>query len=219
MRQERKQKDRFALVLILSFCLMALVSVFAVKSGIDRIRDNIESGETADVVKEKAVEETKDEATGEVVDSRESENSGSSGGGTSGGGFVAPLSGEIVMPYSMDMPVYWETLDQYMTHGGVDLAASAGTEVKSCAAGTVTRVDEDDRFGVVVEINHGNGIISRYGNLAEDGLVELGEVVAQGETIGKVGKTARFESSGEEHLHFEMRKDDEPVNPSDYIRL
>ena len=94
------------------------------------------------------------------------------------------------------MPIYWETLDQYMTHDGIDLAAPAGTSVKTCASGTVTRIEKDDRYGMIVEISHGNDLLSLYGNLAEDDLVELGEVVSRGDVIGKVGKNFAAGMSG-----------------------
>lgn len=105
-----------------------------------------------------------------------------------------------------------------MTHDGIDLAAPAGTSVKTCASGTVTRIEKDDRYGMIVEISHGNDLLSLYGNLAEDGLVELGEVVSRGDVIGKVGKTSTFEASGAEHLHFSMKLKDEPVDPGKYIK-
>ena len=122
------------------------------------------------------------------------------------------------MDYSMDMPIYWATLDQYMTHEGVDIAGSAGSEVKACAAGTVTRVEEDDRFGITVEVNHGEGLISIYGNLQQEGLIELGEVVDKGAVIGKVGQSSSFEFQDPQHLHFAMTLNGSPVNPHDYIQ-
>ena len=213
MRQEKKLKDRPAIALVLFFCLAALVAVFAVTSTVNKVRDNLQVDKAAEVVKKKAVSKTSDNTAAKVIDSRDSNNSGSSSSG-----FVKPLSGEVVQKYSMDMPIYWETLDQYMTHDGVDLAAPAGTSVKTCASGTVTRIEQDDRYGMIVEISHGNDLLSLYGNLAEDGLIELGEVVSCGDVIGKVGKTSTFEASGPEHLHFALKLKDEPVDPGKYIK-
>lgn len=219
MRQEKKQRDKPAIALVLCFCLMALVSVFTVKSGIDKIKDNMQGSQTTDVVKEKAVnEETNTEtktAQGSVVDSRNNTADKTPKGSASE--FIVPLHGEIIMDYSMDMPIYWKTLDQYMTHSGIDIAAPAGTSIKACAGGTVTRIDEDDRFGIVVEINHGNGFISMYGNLANDGLIELGEVVSKGDVIGKVGQSSMFEFESPDHLHFEIFKDGKNKNPEKYV--
>ena len=214
MRQEKKQRDRPAIALVLFFCLAALVAIFTVTSTVNKVRDNLQVDKAAEVVKKKAVSKTQEKATTKVVDSQDGKSSDSS----SSTGFVMPLSGEVIQKYSMDMPIYWETLDQYMTHDGVDLSAPAGTNVKTCASGTVTRIEKDDRYGMIVEISHGNDLLSLYGNLAEDGLVELGEVVSCGDIIGKVGKTSAFEASGEDHLHFSLKKKDEPVDPGKYIK-
>lgn len=214
MRQEKKVKDRPAIALVLFFCLAALVAVFAVTSTVNKVRDNLQIDKAAEVVKKKAVNKTSENTAAKVVDSQDSKSSGSN----SSASFIKPLSGEVIQKYSMDMPIYWETLDQYMTHDGIDLAASAGTSVKTCASGTVTRIEKDDRYGMIVEISHGNDLLSLYGNLAEDGLVELGEVVSRGDVIGKVGKTSTFEASGAEHLHFSMKLKDEPVDPGKYIK-
>ena len=213
MRQEKKQRDRPAIALVLFFCLAALVAVFAVTSTVNKVRDNMQVDKAAKVIKKKTVNKTSDKTAAKVIDSQDS-----SSGSSSSSGFVKPLSGEVIQKYSMDMPIYWETLDQYMTHDGVDLAAPAGTSVKTCASGTVTRIEKDDRYGMIVEISHGNDLLSLYGNLAEDGLVELGEVVSCGDVIGKVGKTSTFEACGAEHLHFSLKLKDEPVDPGKYIK-
>ncbi|MDY3036962.1 MAG: M23 family metallopeptidase [Eubacteriales bacterium] len=214
MRQDKKQKDRPAAALVLCFCLMAIVSVFVVKASIDKVHDKMQSEKAADVVKEKAVDEST-EASQNIVDSIDTlENSGE----TDGSSFIVPVTGDIIMDYSMDMPVYHKTLDQYMTHSGIDIAAPSGTTVSACASGTVTRIDEDDRLGITVEINHGNGIISVYGNLAKNDLIELGEIVSKGDTIGRIGRTSLFEFEEDDHLHFEIRNGSEPDDPRNYIQ-
>ncbi len=218
MRQDKKQKDIPAITLVLCFCLMALVSVFVVKANVDKIRDTAQSNKAADVVKEKAVEENT-ETEADIVDSLDSTDSGADDTESQNAAeFTAPLSGEIIMDFSMDMPIYQKTLDQYMTHSGIDIAAPEGTGVSACAAGTVTRIEEDDKLGIVVEINHGNNLLSVYGNLAGDDLIELGEIVSKGDTIGKVGRTSLFEFGEDDHLHFEMRKNGDPVAPGSYIK-
>lgn len=238
VRQDRKQKDKPAAALALCFCLMALVSVFAVKSNIDKVNDNMADTESSQVLKEKSVENAEDvaektETSTEIVDSREdgsqenhtndagydegadTDENGSSAGSASE--YIMPVEGEIIMEYSTDMPIYWQTLDQYMTHSGIDIASAAGAPVQACAAGTVTKIEENGKMGITVEINHGNDLISVYSNLASDGLVELGEVVKKGAVIGKVGQSAMLEFESPDHLHFEMRLGENPVNPGDYF--
>ncbi len=244
MRQDKKQKDKPAIALALCFCLMALVSVFAVKSNIDKVNENMGTAETSEVVQKKAVDDVKNdsenaaeredatekvETATEIVDSRDSQpqeppsgdNAGSvaDNDATPAPEYMMPVDGEIIMEYSMDMPIYWKTLDQYMTHSGIDIASAVGTPVQACAAGTVTKIEENDKMGVTVEINHGNDLISVYSNLAADGLIELGEIVKKGTVIGKVGQSAMFEFENPEHLHFEMRRGEKPVDPGDYLTI
>lgn len=217
MRADKKKTNKPATAIVMCFCLMALVSLFVVKASIDKVKDNME---TADVVKKQAIDEIEKDDP-EVVDSRDS-NTGSGNDAESDGNgpsnYMFPVDGNIITKHSMDMPIYWKTLDQYMVHSGIDIASKVGTPVQACAAGTITKIEEDDSMGVTVEINHGNGLISIYRNLAADGLIELGEVVTQGTVIGKVGQSAMFEFESPDHLHFEMKKNGEIVNPLDYLK-
>lgn len=214
MRQDKKKSNKPAAALVMCFCLMALVSVFTVKASIDKIK---ESAETADVVKKQAVEQI-EKATPEVVDSRDNDTTQPSDDAAGTSDFIFPVEGEIIMEYSMDMPIYWKTLDQYMVHGGIDIASETGTAVQACADGTVTKIEENDKLGMTVEINHGNGMISVYSNLAADGLIELGEIVTQGTVIGKIGQSALYEFESPPHLHFEMHKDEKAVDPREYLK-
>lgn len=213
MRSDKKKAGRPATAIAMCFCLMALVSIFAVKASVDKVKNSLE---TADVVKKQSVEKA-EESTPEVVDSRDNINDPSTES-ESDHDHIFPVEGDIIMKYSTDMPIYWKTLDQYMVHNGIDIAAKCGTPVQACSNGTVTKIEENDKMGITVEINHGNGLISVYSNLATDGLIELGEIVTQGTVIGKVGQSAMFEFESPDHLHFEMRKNNEPVDPGNYLK-
>jgi len=131
--------------------------------------------------------------------------------------FEAPLSGKIITEFSANSPVYSKTLDQYMTHYGVYIASPLDTQVKAIADGTVTKIYTDDKYGITVEINHGDGLTSIYGNLSTDSMAEVSDVVTKGQVISGVGDTSLFESLEESHLHFEMRKDGVSVDPKAYI--
>ena len=214
MRQEKKVKDRPAIALVLFFCLAALVAVFAVTSTVNKVRDNLQIDKAAEVVKKKAVSKTSENTAAKVVDSQDSKSSGSN----SSASFIKPLSGEVIQKYSMDMPIYWETLDQYMTHCGIDIEAPADSQVVAVAEGTVTAIYNDDRYGLSVEITHPGHVITIYSNLADSSeLVEVGDVVTAGEIIGGVGSTGLFESLEPAHLHFEMLIDGAYVDPADHI--
>lgn len=131
--------------------------------------------------------------------------------------FIMPVLGEVVCVFSQDRLLYFKTLDQWRIHGGIDLAADRGTPVKAVANGVVTDVKDDPRWGITVVIEHDSGLKTVYSNLASDEMVVQNEKVAQGDIIGCVGNTAAFESAEQPHLHFEVWKDNEPVNPEDYL--
>ncbi len=98
-------------------------------------------------------------------------------------------------------------------HKGVDFAAPYGTEVISAAAGVVTMAISKNGYGKLVEINHGNGYVTRYGHNSAV-VVKVGERVVKGQVIAKVGSTGR--STGP-HVHFEVRRNGQVVNPAEYI--
>lgn len=211
MREEGKKKNRAAMALTLCFCVMALTSLFAVKASLEKIQNAADLSGTADST-EKVSENAEAAARTPVVDSQDSNSSV-----TQQKAYIMPLSGKVQLEYSMDSLVYSKTLDQYMTHPGVDISANMSSKVSAVANGTVTKVYNDDRYGMTVQITHKDGCISTYSNLSAQGLVEVGDEVTQGQTIGCVGDTALFESLDEAHLHFEMSKNGETVDPGDYI--
>jgi murein DD-endopeptidase MepM/ murein hydrolase activator NlpD len=101
----------------------------------------------------------------------------------------------------------------YTLHAGIDFAAREGSDVQSVAAGIVTDVGERSGYGQMVEINHGNGYVTRYGH-NEKILVKVGDRVNKGQRISLIGSTGR--STGP-HVHFEVMLNDAIVNPQQYI--
>ncbi len=132
--------------------------------------------------------------------------------------FIMPVEGEILREYAKENLVYSTTLDEWITHNGIDIAAEKTTVVKASAAGTIKSIKNDPRYGLTVVIEHVNGYETVYSNLLTAEFVEEGEEVKQGQTIGTVGNTATFEISDESHLHFEILKDDEYIDPELYIK-
>jgi murein DD-endopeptidase MepM/ murein hydrolase activator NlpD len=100
-------------------------------------------------------------------------------------------------------------------HSGLDFAAPWGSAVLSAGYGKVTFVGSMSGYGNCVEITHGNGLITRYGHLSSF-LVKEGQTVATGTPIAKVGSTGR--STGP-HLHFEVRRQDNAVDPAGYLAV
>lgn len=132
--------------------------------------------------------------------------------------FAMPVEGEILREYAKESLVYSPTLDEWITHNGIDVAAEKTTVVKASAEGTVKSIKNDPRYGLTVVIEHANGFSSVYSNLLTAEFIEEGENVEQGQTIGTVGNTATFEIADESHLHFEILKDDVSVDPELYIK-
>ncbi len=131
--------------------------------------------------------------------------------------FTWPVNGTIISDYSVEALAYDITMGDWRTHSGLDIGASAGTEVLATAAGTVTAVYEDDLLGTTVVIDHGGNLVSIYSNLSAVPAVKVGEKVSTGTIIGTVGKTAIAESGLAPHLHFSIYRADEAVNPLDYL--
>lgn len=125
--------------------------------------------------------------------------------------FVPPLDGKWVEPFSGETSVYNQTLGHYATHEAVDIAASYGALVKSCAGGTVLSVYEDPLLGGVVQVDHGGGYVAVYASLCQI-LVAQGDPVAAQDTLGCAGIGLGEEHLGA-HLHLRMEKDGVAVDP------
>lgn len=98
-------------------------------------------------------------------------------------------------------------------HEGVDFMADSGTPIHAAGGGIVVYADSYAGYGNMIEIDHGNGLISRYAHSSKI-LAKVGDVVMKGQKIGEVGNTGR--STGP-HLHFEVRHRGAPQNPEHYL--
>lgn len=132
--------------------------------------------------------------------------------------FVKPVEGEIQKEFAKDTLIYSETLKEWVTHNGIDIKADKTTVVKSAEEGTVKSIKNDPRYGITVVIEHSKGYTTVYSNLLTAEFVKEGEKVKKSQTIGTVGNTATFEIADDYHLHFEILKDGENVDPNLYIK-
>jgi murein DD-endopeptidase MepM/ murein hydrolase activator NlpD len=119
--------------------------------------------------------------------------------------WVVPANG----PLSSLFGARWGT-----HHYGIDIAAPYGSTVRAASAGKVVRAGWYGGYGMIVIIDHGNGVTTRYGHNSQL-LVEEGDVVEAGQPISKVGSTGY--STGP-HCHFEVRIDDKPLDPIPFMR-
>jgi len=98
-------------------------------------------------------------------------------------------------------------------HKGVDFATDAGADVLAVASGIVTWSGPREGYGNLIEVNHGNGYVTRYAHNAVT-LVNVGDTVQRGEAIAVVGSTGR--STGP-HVHFEVLRDGTQIDPMAYV--
>ena len=98
-------------------------------------------------------------------------------------------------------------------HGGLDIGTRKGVPVKATADGVVAYSGRKGLLGKVIVLDHGHGMVTRYGHLSKT-LKERGDIVKRGEVVGEVGNTGR--STGP-HVHYEVRLNGIPVNPEKYI--
>jgi murein DD-endopeptidase MepM/ murein hydrolase activator NlpD len=118
-------------------------------------------------------------------------------------GFISSYFGEREDPFD----------GQETFHKGVDFAGAKGSTVVAVAAGVVTWAGERSGFGKMIEINHGDGYVTRYGH-NEKTLVSVGDTVKRGDAIGLMGSTGR--STGP-HVHFEVLRNGRQVDPLSFI--
>ena len=119
------------------------------------------------------------------------------------GGFISSYFGEREDPFS----------GHEAYHKGVDFAGTAGSNVMAVAAGVVTWSGERTGYGNLVEINHGDGYVTRYAHNART-LVKVGQTVKRGEAVALMGSTGR--STGP-HVHFEVIRNGRQVDPLSFI--
>ncbi len=238
--QNKRGKDKVQLALVLAFCVIALTSIFTIKSNIDKINDSAANIPVSEKVNtgdsEKSVADKKanvsEAASGASAASSEvsakvpvvDSTKGNEGASDDKSMFDNPVKADsaiLTNEYAMDHLIYSVTLDQYMTHSGIDIEAPEDTQVVAMAAGCITAVYTDDRYGKSVEVTHSedSGLVSVYSNLSTNEMVEVGDTVKAGQIIGGVGSAGLFESLEPAHLHLEMLKDGAYVDPQEYINF
>ena len=126
---------------------------------------------------------------------------------------ILPTEGSVVTEYTKDALMYSNTLESWISHKAIDIGAKEGTVVVAAMDGVIKEVYEDELWGIVIVIDHGDKLETRYSNLSTKEMVKVGLNIKQGDHISKVGKTAKIEMLMEPHLHFEMIKDGKIIDP------
>ncbi len=133
--------------------------------------------------------------------------------------FALPMnSPTIIKDFSATRLQYNATLDCWEAHKAVDLTSS-DLNVYSVLDGKVLSVEYDFLEGYVVKVEHSDGFISEYGSLSENVLVKQGDEIKKGDQIGKASTTASNSSSYGNHTEFSLYKDNEKIDPNNYLEL
>lgn len=123
-----------------------------------------------------------------------------------------PVVGNVIIPYSMDTTVYFESLNEYKCSPAMVIEAQAGEEVKAVYECKVSEVSGNSEIGNYVKLDLGNGYIVTLGQL-QDVKVALGDHLTAGQVVGTVGEPSRFYSKEGTNLYFAIEKDGAPVDP------
>lgn len=127
-----------------------------------------------------------------------------------------PVNGTIIMSYSMDKTVYFQTLDQYKYNPAVIISGAEGDQVLCGTTGIVKSIDVTAETGTTVNVDIGNGYELFYGQLKEVP-VKVGDYVEAKSVIGYVSQPTKYYSVEGSNVYFEMRKDGQPINPVEYL--
>jgi RHS repeat-associated protein len=101
-------------------------------------------------------------------------------------------------------------------HKGIDIGAAVGTDVHAAGSGTATNRTDPNGYGTYIVLDHGDGLTTRYAHLSESD-VDNGELVDAGTVIGKTGTTGNLPPGANPHLHFEVRLNGVPQDPTRYF--
>lgn len=126
--------------------------------------------------------------------------------------FIKPLEGTILQEFAKDKLVYSKTLEEWITHNGVDIKGEEAEPVKASEEGKIKDKKTDPRYGNTIIIEHKNGYKTIYSNLSTLDLVQINQNVKKGEIISGVGAGYGFESDEGTHIHFEIQKDGVPID-------
>lgn len=222
--EEKKDSFRYTMLAVLCVCVVVSGAIFSFQTypkwmGRGNTTDlNLTEKKSVAQVAEPDKDVVKPVPT--VIDSRENPENQTqqkqSGGAKAS--LTLPVEGKVVKTFSLDAPMYSKTLDQFQIHQGIDIEADTDAQVKAALSGTVTKVYEDDKLGLTIEITHEGGLLTRYSNLSTEKLVEEGDVVKTGDVISGVGSSALFESLDPPHLHFEVERNGAYENPKDFLK-
>lgn len=132
-------------------------------------------------------------------------------------GLLRPVSGEVLIPFSMDSSVYFSTLDQFKYNSALMIGAAVGDTVSACAEGRVIDIFQDSEIGHAITMELGDGYKITYGQL-ENINVTLNSYVDRGQAIATVAAPTKYYSVEGSNLYLKLTADGTPVNPEALFR-
>ena len=129
-----------------------------------------------------------------------------------------PVQGELDRVHQLEALAYDVTMGDWRTHDGIDISAALGTQVTAAHSGQVESVYNDDLYGLVMTVAHGDGSISLYANL-ESVNAEPGEWLERGQILGTVGSSALCEVGQTAHLHYALYVNGQSVDPLGFLPI
>lgn len=184
----------------------------------DIVLPEAEDAETDSADSVEDAEQDEDEADGDTA----GESEATAGSDTSGVWFTEestltwPASGAVIMNFSMDQTVFFQTLEQYKYNPAMIISGDVGETISASAAGIVTEIEETAQTGNTVTLDMGNGYSAVYGQL-EDVTLSIGDYVNSGETLGTLAEPTKYYSIEGPNLYFQVLKDGEPVDPVNFM--
>ena len=134
-------------------------------------------------------------------------------------GLSWPVKGNVIMKYSIDHTVYYQTLMLYKTSPAIILGAEVGEDVEAAARGIVTSAEWNEETGYTVTTAIGDGYSLVYGQLDEATVsFKVGDKVDEGEVIGAIAKPTKYYTVEGSNLYFQVMQDDKTVNPMLLLR-
>lgn len=127
-----------------------------------------------------------------------------------------PASGAVIMGYSMDQTVFFQTLDQYKYNPAMIISGEVGETINASAAGIVTNIEETAQTGTTVTLDMGNGYTAVYGQLTDVPLA-VGDYVNAGEMVGNLNEPTKYYSIEGPNLYFQVLKDGTPIDPMNFM--
>ena len=128
-----------------------------------------------------------------------------------------PVSGNVILDYSMESTIYFPTLDQYKCNPGIVIQGAVSTPVIAPANAKIQEIGSNEELGNYVILNMGNDYTAVCGQLKELQVVE-NEYVAQGDVLGYVAEPTKYYSIEGANLYFELEHENHPVDPLDFMQ-